>query len=162
MILTAQEEYGLRCALTLARAQQYAWRLGSDGSLTLGQIAATEGLTSPYAGKLLRLLVHSGLVESTRGRSGGYTLSVAASEISIARLLQALGNKMYDGDICSSNPAPGGLCVHNSDCAVRSLWTGLQQLIDGYLTRTSLADLMGDESSATKTVAHLLPLDSRH
>ena len=84
------------------------------------------------------------------------------SRISIARLLQALGDKMYDGDICSSNPAPGGLCVHNNDCAVRSLWTGLQQLIDGYLLRTTLADLIGDERSASETVTNLLPIDARH
>ena len=148
--------------LTLARAQQYAERAGGDGFLTLGQIAATEGLTNPYAGKLLRLLVQGELVESTRGRSGGYKLRARASEISIARLLQALGDKMYDGDICSSNPAPGGLCVHNNDCAVRSLWTGLQQLIDGYLLRTTLADLIGDERSASETVTNLLPIDARH
>ncbi len=68
MILTAQEEFGLRCVLTLTRA-------GRGGSLTLGQVAEAEGLTTAYAGKLMRLLVLGNFVESTRGRSGGYRLT---------------------------------------------------------------------------------------
>ena len=155
MILTSQEEYGLRCALTLARAQQ-AGHPGSpgDGALTLGQIASAEGMTSPYAGKLLRVLVQSGLIESTRGRSGGYSLTRPAAEIPVSAVLHGLGGKIYDGEICST--APGGLCVHNNDCAIRSLWMGLQQLVDGYLSRTTLADLIGDESSVSKSMSNLV------
>ena len=161
MILTAQEEYGLRCALTLARAQQFAQRHGGDGTLRLGHIAATEGLTVPNTGKMLRLLVQGGLVLSIRGRSGGYALARPAREITVAETLQALGSKIYDGGICTSNPTPeglipAGLCVHNSDCAVRSLWSGLQSLIDQYLERTTLAQLIGDEATVEESVARLL------
>ena len=152
MILTSQEEYGLRCALTLARAQQFAERHGGAGALRLGQIAATEGLTQAYAGKMLRVLIAAGLVESMRGRSGGYRLARAARQINVAEVIQALGSKFYDGGICTANATaaevlPKGLCVHNSDCAVRSLWTGLQLLVDGYLERTTLAQLVGSEAS---------------
>jgi len=154
MILTSQEEYGLRCALTLARAQRAARSGDADESLTLAQIAEAEGLTGPYAGKILRVLVQSGLVESTRGRSGGYRLVRPAGEIPVSALLHGLGGKFYDGDICST--APTGLCVHNNDCAIRSLWVGLQQLVDGYLGRTSLAELIGDESSVSENMAQLV------
>jgi Rrf2 family protein len=161
VILTAQEEYGLRCALTLARAQQFSARHGGEGTLRLGHIAATEGLTQPNTGKMLRLLVQSRLVESTRGRSGGYRLARSAREITIAETLLALGSKIYDGGICSANPTPEGvipkgLCVHNSDCAVRSLWSGLQRLIDDYFERTTLAQLIGDEASTQESVERLL------
>lgn len=146
VILTAQEEFGLRCALTLARAG-----LDDEGvpaPLTLGQIAETEGLTTAYAGKIMRLLVSGGVVESTRGRAGGYRLSRPAAEIGVASVLHDLGGKFYDGEICTRTTAGNGLCVHNNDCAIRSLWSGLQSMVDEVLTRTTLMDLASDDEAS--------------
>ena len=140
MILTAQEEFGLRCALSLARA-------GRDGSLTLSQIAEAEGLTTAYAGKLMRLLVQAGLVDSTRGRSGGYALTRAPESISVAEVVGPLGGPFYDGEICTRPVSASQLCVHNNDCAVRSLWSGMQGMIDRYLGQVSLTDLVSDEAT---------------
>ena len=68
MKISAQEEYGLRCLLQLARLE--------DGeSLTLGQIAEREGISGANAGKLLWLLSKAGLVQSVRGNRGGYRLA---------------------------------------------------------------------------------------
>src|SRR4051812_37389459 len=53
MKITAQEEYGLRCLLRLARAP--------DGSLTLPEIADAEGLSVPHVAKLMAVLRHAGL-----------------------------------------------------------------------------------------------------
>ena len=154
MILTQQEEFGLRCALTIARAT-----LPREGAVpavvTLNQIAEAEGLTMPYAGKIMRLLVHDGLVESTRGRTGGYCLTKSARETRVSDVLHALGNKFYDGEICQRTTSGEGLCVHNNDCAVRSLWSGLQQMIDQYLSRTTLYDLIADEATMEQTMSGL-------
>ena len=74
MRFTAQEEYGLRCILKLARAANEARgnpaysgkRLPPAGlpSLTVSDIAQSEGLSEQYAGKLFRILSKSALVES--------------------------------------------------------------------------------------------------
>ena len=153
MILTAQEEFGLRCALSIAREGSDA--SGAPASVTLGQIAENEGLTMAYAGKIMRLLVQAGLVESTRGRSGGYRLSRSAERITVADVVQALGGKFYDGEICQRSASGNGLCVHNNDCAVRSLWSGLQTMIDVFLARITLRDLVVDEATMDRTVAEL-------
>ena len=150
MILTAQEEYGLRCALSLARVQRSV-----DGASTLAEVAESEGLTSPYAGKLLRLLVVGGIAQSTRGRSGGYVLARPATEIPVSEVLRVLGGKLYDGEICAGELPTDRLCVHNSDCAVRSLWRGLQGAIDEYLVGISLADLIGNEQAVAMVFAQL-------
>ena len=47
MKISAQEEYGLRCLLQLARAET----MGE--SLTLSQLARLEGISSANAGKLI-------------------------------------------------------------------------------------------------------------
>lgn len=150
MILTAQEEFGLRCALTVARAGN-----DEDGvprSVTLGQVAESEGLTPAYAGKIMRLLVQAGVVESTRGRSGGYRLSRDAGAITAGDVVHALGGKIYDGEICSRSASGVGLCVHNNDCAVRSLWSGLQTMVEVFLARITLRDLVVDEATMDRTV----------
>lgn len=148
MILTAQEEFGLRCALTLARAGRHA-------SLTLGQVAEAEGLTSAYAGKLLRLLVQAGLVESTRGRSGGYCLTRDAAEITLREVVEPLGGPFYDGEICSKPAAATSLCVHNSDCAVRSVWSGMQGMVNEYLDQIRLGDLVSDEATMDRAMEEI-------
>ncbi|MBV9121820.1 MAG: Rrf2 family transcriptional regulator, partial [Planctomycetes bacterium] len=59
MKISSQEEYGLRCLLRLARAE--------GASLTIPEIAAAEGLSVPYVGKLLAVLRQAGLIDSVRG-----------------------------------------------------------------------------------------------
>ncbi len=153
MILTAQEEFGLRCTLSMARYGEDSD--GAPASVTLGQIAEAEGLTTAYAGKIMRLLVQGGLVESTRGRSGGYRLVRPGGDILVADVIAALGGKFYDGEICHRSASGNGLCVHNNDCAVRSLWSGLQAMVDMFLARVTLRDLVVDEATMDRTVALL-------
>src|SRR5215831_19245090 len=96
MKVSAQEEYGLRCMLQLARRQKD----GSAEPLTLGEVARDEGLTVAYAAKLVRRLRRAGLVRSVLGRAGGYSLSRPAETISVLEVLGALGGKLYTSDYC--------------------------------------------------------------
>ena len=155
MKLTSQEEYGLRCILSLARvdavmrpthaaskaAESLEYR-GPKTPLTVGKIAEVEGLSVEYAGKLLGILNRAGLVDSVRGRNGGYRLARSAEAISLAEVLDALGEKFYTPDTCERFAGDHGLCVHTNACSIRSVWAGIQLLIDRILARTSLLDLV--------------------
>ena len=68
MKLSSQEEYGLRCLLQLARH-------GDEASLTIAEMSQREGISSPNVAKIMRILRRAGLVASTRGKAGGYTLA---------------------------------------------------------------------------------------
>src|SRR5438045_2445645 len=118
MKITAQEEYGLRCLLRLAQA--------NDGqSLTIPEIAGVEGLSSPYAAKILAVLRQAGLIESVRGRLGGYRLAKTPREIGLGQVLSALGEPLYDDPgYCQRHAGSetDGHCVHLGDCTLRSLW----------------------------------------
>lgn len=161
MKLTSQEEYGLRCVLALARAhdEPRAERPESSDSrepvpasevpppvgvesLTVAQIAEREGISTEYAGKLMGVLMRAGLVESERGRYGGYRLRRPPQEITVAEALTALGGKLYDGDTCDRFAGDHSLCVHTQGCTIRSVWSGLQEIIDQVLTQTTLRDLI--------------------
>ena len=138
MKLSAQEEYGLRCMLTLARAE-------SGASLTIPQIAAAERISGPNVAKLLRALKAGGYVVALRGQSGGYTLARKATEINVGEVLACLGGRFFDAGFCGRHSSATRGCGHNSDCSVRSVWRLVQRAVDDVLGRLSLADLLVEE-----------------
>jgi Rrf2 family protein len=147
MKITSQEEYGLRCLLRLARAD--------DGqSLTILEIATDEALSVPYAAKLLAVLRQAGLIESVRGRSGGYRLAAAPGEISLGSVMAALGEPLFDEpNFCSKHPGTetaDGRCVHIGACTLRALWHTLEDWMRKALDRITLADLLQSEGRLTE------------
>ena len=144
MKVSAQEEYGLRCMLQLARRQ----RQGATDPLTLGEVARDEGLTVAYVAKLVRRLRRAGLVRSVLGRSGGYTLARDASSITLLEVLGALGGRLYSEDHCTRFTGERTICAHMGDCSVRSLWGVVEGLLDRVLGQTMLSDLVSGESRA--------------
>lgn len=138
MKITALEEYGLRCVQRLAMEPE-------GGSLTLSEISEKEGLTVPHAGKLLSVLRQNGIVESVRGRSGGYVLSRPAGQISVEEVLSALGEPLFASDYCQTHPGVLSECSHHDDCSIRSVWQVLGEMIHKVLRGTSVADLCMQE-----------------
>src|SRR5438445_12806079 len=117
MKITSQEEYGLRCLLRLAGAED-------RHSLTIPEIAASEGLSGPYVAKLLAVLRQAGLVESVRGRTGGYRLATSPSEVRLGSVLLVLGEKLFDDPgYCQRHGGyeVDGNCVHHGGCTLRAL-----------------------------------------
>src|SRR5262245_38326540 len=150
MKITAQEEYGLRCLLRLAQAEP-------GQSLTLPEVAAAEGLSVPYAAKLLSVLRQGGLIESVRGRSGGYRLARPPASIGLGSLLLVLGEPLFDEPgYCERHAGTaataGAGCVHHGSCSLRPLWLTLEQWIRGTLDQITLADLLQSEGHIAELV----------
>ena len=137
MKFTAQEEYGLRCLLEIARHPQ--------GSMTIPEIAAREGLTVPNAAKLMRILRQANLVTSSRGQNGGYQLARPPDQLSMGMVLNALGGRLYSGDFCRDHTGTESVCVHDVDCSIRSLWLALDAAVERALSSMTLRDLLCTE-----------------
>ena len=138
MQLSAQEEYGLRCLLQVARH--------SGGEpLQIPEIAQREGLSPEYTAKLMRSLRQGGLVLSTRGASGGYQLARPAESVSIWEALTVLGGPLFSDEFCSSHPGNLRDCVHSTDCSVRALWRWVGTAVRDTLRRITLADMARGE-----------------
>lgn len=142
MKLSAQEEYGLRCLLTLARAE-------AGASLTIPQIAAAENISGPNVAKLLRVLKRGGFVVALRGQSGGYALSRPAAAMNVGEVLSCLGGRIYDSGFCGRHSNVSRGCGHTSDCSVRSVWRLVQSAVDSVLSRLTLADLLVEEAGVS-------------
>ncbi len=141
MKITAQEEYGLRCLLRLAKAE--------SGSATLPEVAAAEGLSVPYVAKLMGVLRHADVLESVRGRAGGYKLAMPAEEIGLGSVLLTLGEPLFDEtEYCQKHAgteAPGGVCLNHATCTLKSLWQTLEHWMRHTLDQITLADLIRHE-----------------
>jgi Rrf2 family protein len=149
MKLTAQEEYGLRCLLQVAR------HAPADGPsvASIRDVAEAEGLSADYAAKLLRVLRQAGFVASERGATGGYRLARAATEIPLADVLHALDAPLYDATFCEGYAGLQPQCVHRTSCAVRVLWRTLENALNQALSGLALADLLPDEPDVERRMA---------
>ena len=140
MKYSAQEEYGLRCLLEIAR-------LAPGDSMTIPQISEAEGLSQTHVAKLLMILRKEGFVRATRGQLGGYTLARPAELIPVGSVLSALGGKLYDEEFCDRHSGNNNICTHAVDCSVRSLWQIIQDAVDQVVDRITIADLLGAPST---------------
>ena len=142
MKISAQEEYGLRCLVQLANLQ------GGE-SLTLPQIAELEGISTANAGKLMWLLNKAGFVNSTRGTKGGYYLSRPAGEIRLNEIIKVLDEEVLSAH-CDSFTGVMDKCVHTGDCGIRPVIVGLHEIVENALSKITLAQLVGSESSVDR------------
>ncbi|MDX1982719.1 MAG: Rrf2 family transcriptional regulator [Bryobacteraceae bacterium] len=139
MKLSAQEEYGLRCLLHMARLQE-------GQSLSIPEISRAEGLSIPNVAKLMRLLRLGGFVASVRGQAGGYTLARPAAQITVGSVMDALGGRFFSPRFCERHAGLESVCSRSSDCAIRVLWTTIQDVLDSVLRKVTLQDLLCNET----------------
>jgi Rrf2 family protein len=135
MKLTSHEEYGLRCLLQVARHGEY-------GATTIPEISRSEGISPPYAAKLLRILRRGGFVKAARGKAGGYTLALPPHQILVGDALAILGGRIYEDGFCGRHAGKQHDCVHSADCSMRSLWRNVQDAVDRVLGTITLYDLL--------------------
>lgn len=140
MHLMAQEEYGLRCLVQVARHR-------GPEPLTIPEIARAEGLSPEYTAKLMRALRKGGLVSSTRGAGGGYRLARAAEDVTAWDVLEILGGSFFPESFCDSHPGQHKDCVHTPNCSIRALWRRAEGAVRGVLGGVTLADLLRGERS---------------
>ena len=141
MKFSAQEEYGLRCLIRIAKLEHL------KKGLTIPEISQSEGISQHNVAKILRLLRLGGFLDSERGQSGGYTLARPAKEISINEVLYSLGGRLYDESFCESHSGIADICTNSIDCSVRSVWKMIQRAVDDVVSNLTLHDLLGAETS---------------
>lgn len=139
MRFSALEEYGLRCVLQMAQKEEAA-------VTTIVELAEKEGLSSAYVGKVMHRLKKGGIVQSLRGQSGGYRLVRPPKELRVGEVLRALGGHLYGDDFCEKHSGDLPSCVHSVDCALRAVWRGVNVLVERYLNRFTLKDLLEAEN----------------
>ena len=128
-------EYGVRLMVQLGR------HFGR-GPASLAEIAAEDDLPRAYLEQLAFVLRDAGLVASTRGAHGGYTLTRPPAEISMSSVLRALEGPLAPMICATEDPDSGIACNRTSSCTVNFLWVKVRDAIAGALDGMTLADLV--------------------
>ena len=149
MKITAQEEYGLRILLRIARCND------SNG-MSIPQLSEAEGLSPAYVAKLTRKLRLVGYINSTPGNKGGYVLAQPASLVNMNQVLKTLGGPLFDKSFCGDYSGSLRFCTNSVDCSVRSLWTMIQFSVDQLLDKVTLSDLINSEEKSENILGKIL------
>jgi len=112
--------------------------LARDGEmLSAHALAERIHVEAPTASKVLKLLAGSDLLESYRGANGGYRVSRAAAEISVAEVIAAI-----EGPIAMTEcSVEEGLCSQEDNCGLRSNWQRISLAVAQALRDVSLAEM---------------------
>lgn len=130
MKLTTKGRYAVTAMLDLALHS-------SQGPVKLAEISDRQGISLSYLEQLFTRLRKQGLVVSTRGPGGGYSLSRSSDEIPVSDVILAVDENV-DTTRC------GGManCHNDQRCLTHELWMELSNQIRNFLDQITLGELM--------------------
>jgi Rrf2 family iron-sulfur cluster assembly transcriptional regulator len=131
MILSTKITYSVRALSYLA--------LHGDGRyISLTEIAEDEDISLNYLAHLFSKLRNRGIIESIRGRRGGYRLARLPEEICLYDIIEAIEMQ----DFLNLN-LPDYIDDHSSCRMVTDLlWSGFDRHVRDFLTNTTLASIL--------------------
>jgi Rrf2 family protein len=141
-MLTQRSRYALRALIFIARS-------GGIAPVPISAIAADQKLPRKFLEIILVELKNGGLVQSYRGKMGGYRLARPASQISFGEII-----RLIEGPLalvpCVSVSAYDRCadCFEEATCVIRKVMLTVRDQTAAILDHTTLADLSIDRQAA--------------
>ena len=134
-MISKTSEYAIRALAYLgARGDGATFFLASDIALELG-------MPSPFLGKVLNSMVAVGLVESQRGRGGGFRLRRPAKKVTLLEIVEPI-DRLGDRKVCVLGQQ---LCGDKHACPLHGSWKKARETFLAALRKTTLADVLRAE-----------------
>ncbi len=132
MMVSTKGRYALTVMVDLARSS-------GDGFVSLADIAERENLSMKYLESIISILNKGGMLQSLRGKNGGYRLARDPAEYSVNEILL-----LTEGTLAPVNciMQDGVQCEKAATCSTLPLWAGLDKVIESYLSRITLEDII--------------------
>ena len=134
-MLSKKAKYALKALLFLSKNED-------RGALLIAEISDTERIPKKFLEQILLELKKHGILQSKRGKEGGYFLGKPASEIGIGQVV-----RIIDGPLapipCVSKMAYRRCdeCIDEKTCEIRNLFLQVRDATIEILDNTTLADL---------------------
>ena len=141
MNITSKGRYALRVMIDLAQHPD-------EGFVSLKTVAERQDISMKYLEMIVSCLKKAELLESTRGKEGGYRLSRSPADYSVGEILRCLEDNLApvscirDGEI---------QCDKAAACVTLPMWKELDELTNAYLDGVSLQDLLTGEKWKTES-----------
>ncbi|MEG2454870.1 MAG: Rrf2 family transcriptional regulator [Oscillospiraceae bacterium] len=130
MKISTKGRYALRLMLDIALHQ-------AEGPIPLGDISRRQELSIKYLEQLVSPLTRAGLLRSTRGASGGYSLTRPPEDYTAGEIIRTLEGSLAPTDCCLQGECSG----HRDVCVTIDLWREVQQAVDAVVDGYTLQDL---------------------
>ena len=130
----------MKTRYALQALTQLAERPGT--TVLIAELAQRGRIPRKFLEAILRELKQHGLLTSQRGRRGGYALNLAAGQITLANIVQALNGALAPAPCANRIPyQPCDECKSGGACSVRLVLEDLHDATAKVLEGTTLADL---------------------
>jgi Rrf2 family protein len=129
-MLSRSAVYAVRALTHLARTSPDGWSLNRE-------IASAVDLPAQFLTKILRTLAEHGLLESQRGKSGGFRLAHSPDRITLLEIVDPFDHSLR-GDACVLGQ---GICSDDHACPLHAQWRKISLRFSRILDRTTLAEI---------------------
>ena len=150
MKLTTKGRYGLRAVIDLAK---YA----KNEPVSLSDVAERQSISISYLEQLIAKLKKAGIVQSTRGAQGGYSLAKNPEEISVGEILRALEGSLSPVD-CSAVDGEGeNECSASNFCVTKYVWKRINDSINDTVNNMFLSELLNESENVKGDASRVEP-----
>lgn len=134
MQISRKIDYALRAAIHLAM------RSDDGRPSSVAEIAAREGVPKKFLEKIIQDLIHHGIVRSTRGAQGGYTLARAPEMVTFKDVIEAIEGPV-SLNVCVGASGDTHECMMLPHCGMLWVWQEAQKRVMEVFASTTLADV---------------------
>ena len=140
MLISTKGRYAVRVMLALAMRDNKEF-------VTLDAIAKDQEISEKYLEGIVAVLSKAGLVESVRGKGGGYRLSRPAEEYTLYEILTLCEGSLSPVSCLECKPNP---CARAGICKTLPVWERLEKTIDDFLRGVTLRDVLSEDENALR------------
>lgn len=137
MKLSKKGEYALRSLINLGIAAEVGRKL-----VQVSELADSEQLPVKFLEQIMQALKDAGLVESVRGKFGGYRLAKPSRKITIGQVVRLIDGPLAPIGCVSQTAYEKCTCPDETHCGLRMLMLDVRNAIAGILDRYTLADVV--------------------
>ena len=103
------------------------------------EIASRTGISQPATAKIMKMLAQANLVEASRGKDGGYRLARSPSEVTIAKIIEAMEGPIALTNCVTTSSDP---CSSRHSCFISGNWEKVNGAIADALECVTLAEMI--------------------
>ena len=132
MNVTSKGRYALRFMIDLAQHRE-------DGFISLKTISERLTLSMKYLEMIVGNLKKAELVDSTRGKEGGYKLNKEPKDYTVGEILRSIEDNLAPVACIKEGEIQ---CDRSGACMTIPMWKELDDITNAYLDTVSLEDLL--------------------
>ncbi len=139
-MLNQSAEYAVRVVVRLAKLESGTWAQAND-------LATDVDVPANYLSKLLHQLAAAGVLESRRGRGGGFRLARNAESLTVAEVVAPFDPPTRYRECLLG----GSRCNAATACEAHEHWKPIADRVLAFLTETTVAQMAGREVPRPRT-----------